>query len=42
LPRNLTTDRLNALAREHPEGIGGWFTYEGDSSERHEFRPDED
>ena len=40
VPMDPQLQRLQELAREHPEGIGGWFTYDGEGT-RQEFRPDE-
>lgn len=40
LPMDPQLQRLQGLAREHPEGIGGWFTYDGEGT-RQEFHPDE-
>jgi hypothetical protein len=40
LPEDPQIQRLQELAREHPKGIGGWFTYDREGTSQ-EFRPDE-
>jgi hypothetical protein len=41
LPEDPELQRLQELAREHPEGVGGWFTYDGEGTRR-EFKPEQD
>lgn len=42
LPVDPRLTQFQELAKQHPEGIGGWFTYEADGITRHAFRPDRD